>query len=110
MNGPPREFQQAETIHAQSGAAPDHQADAVIDRTLEGEVPARRTSALGRYAHLGLSSSDDFARQKQEEIDREDRPVREDRLPLPSVAELKPPDATPRTAPPSATGERRRAR
>jgi hypothetical protein len=32
---------------------------------------ARRTSARGKYAHLGISS-EDFAREKQEEIDRED--------------------------------------
>jgi hypothetical protein len=36
------------------------------------EVTSMRPSSMGKYAHLGLSS-EDFMREKQEEIDREDR-------------------------------------
>jgi hypothetical protein len=37
-----------------------------------GDGASERPSALGKYAHLPWSS-DDFARWKQAEIDREDR-------------------------------------
>jgi hypothetical protein len=40
--------------------------------TRQPEVTSPRPSILGKYAYLGLSS-EDFMREKQEEIDREDR-------------------------------------
>ena len=42
------------------------------EATIQAEVSSPRPSILGKYAHLGLCS-EDLMREKQEEIDREDR-------------------------------------
>jgi hypothetical protein len=50
---------------------PAKQNSSVMTNNAATNAPSRRVSAMGRYA--GILSSEDFMRQKQDEIDLEDR-------------------------------------